>query len=36
LGFVGLLPDGRVFELAADFLEPLFFQIVLKETPLRS
>lgn len=36
LGFFGFLPDGRVFELAADFFEPLFFQIVFKETPLRS
>ena len=36
LGFLGFLPDRRVFEFAADFLEPLFFQIVFKETPLRS
>jgi len=36
LGLLGLLPDGGVFEFAADFLEPLFLQIVLKETPLRS
>ena len=36
LGFLGLLPDRRVFEFAADFLEPLFLQIVFKETPLRS
>jgi hypothetical protein len=36
LGLVGLLPDRRIFQFAADFLEPLFFQIVFKETPLRS
>jgi hypothetical protein len=36
LGLVGLLPDRRVFEFAADFLQPLFLQIVFKETPLRS
>jgi hypothetical protein len=30
-----LVPDVRVFELAGDFLEPLFLQIVLKETPSR-
>jgi hypothetical protein len=36
LGFFRLLPDCRIFEFAADFLEPLFLQIVFKETPLRS
>jgi hypothetical protein len=36
LGLVGLLPDGGVFEFAADFLQPLLLQVVLKETPLRS
>jgi hypothetical protein len=36
LSLVGLLPDRRIFEFAADFLEPLFLQIVFKETPLRS
>jgi len=36
LGLLGFLPDGGIFEFAADFFEPLFFQIVLKETPLRS
>ena len=36
LGFLRLLPDCRIFEFAADFFEPLFLQIVFKETPLRS
>jgi len=36
LSLLGLLPDGRIFEFAADFLEPLALQIVFKETPLRS
>jgi hypothetical protein len=36
LGFFRLLPDRRIFEFAADFFEPLFLQIVFKETPLRS
>ena len=29
----GVRPDGGVFQLACDFLEPLVFAIVLKETP---
>jgi hypothetical protein len=33
LGLVGLLPDGRVFQLAVYFLEALFLGVVLKETP---
>jgi hypothetical protein len=33
LGLVGLVPDAGVFELAADFFEPLFLAVVLKETP---
>jgi hypothetical protein len=36
LGLVGLVPDGGVFELAADFLQPLFLAVVLKETPSAS
>lgn len=36
LGFLGFLPDGRIFEFATDFFESLFLQIVFKETPLRS
>jgi hypothetical protein len=36
LGFFGLLPNPGIFEFAADFFEPLFLQIVFKETPLRS
>ena len=36
LGLVGFLPDRGVFEFAADFFEPLFLQVVLKETPLRN
>jgi hypothetical protein len=36
LGFFGLLPNSGIFEFAADFFEPLFLQIVFKETPLRS
>jgi hypothetical protein len=33
LRLVGLLPERGVFQLAADFLEALFFAVVLKETP---
>jgi hypothetical protein len=36
LGLVGLVPDGGVFELAADFFQPLFLAVVLKETPSAS
>jgi hypothetical protein len=36
LGFVRLLPDGRVFEFATYFFETLCLEVVLKETPLRS
>jgi hypothetical protein len=36
LGLVGLVPDARVFELAADFFQPLFLAVVLKETPSAS
>ena len=36
LGFLRLLPNRRVFEFATDFFEPLFLQIVFKETPLRN
>ncbi len=36
LGFVGLVPDAGVFQLAADFFQPLFFAVVLKETPSAS
>jgi len=31
---LGLGPNGRVFELATDFLEALFLVVVLKETPV--
>jgi hypothetical protein len=30
---VGVLPDGRVFQLAGYFFEALFLGVVLKETP---
>jgi hypothetical protein len=33
LGLVGLVPDAGVFELAADFFQPLLLAVVLKETP---
>jgi hypothetical protein len=33
LGALGLGPDARVLELAADLLEALFLDVVLKETP---
>jgi hypothetical protein len=33
LSFVGLLPDGGVFQLEVYFLEALFLGVVLKETP---
>jgi hypothetical protein len=36
LGFVGFLPDRRVFEFPAYFLEAFALEVVLKETPLRS
>jgi hypothetical protein len=36
LRLFGLGPNGRVLELARDFLEPLFLAVVLKETPVRS
>jgi hypothetical protein len=36
LRLVGLVPDRGVFELATDFLEPLFLVVVLKETPSAS
>jgi hypothetical protein len=36
LRLVGLLPDGRIFELATYFFETFFLEIVFKETPLRS
>ena len=32
----GLRPDGGVFQLARDFLEPLLLAVVLKETPVAS
>jgi hypothetical protein len=33
LGFVRLVPDAGIFQLAIDFLEPFFLAVVLKETP---
>jgi hypothetical protein len=36
LGLVGLVPDAGIFELAADFFQPLFLAVVLKETPSAS
>jgi hypothetical protein len=33
LGLVRLVPQTRVFELTADFFQPLFLAVVLKETP---
>jgi hypothetical protein len=36
LGLVGLVPDAGVFELAADFFQPLLLAVVLKETPSAS
>jgi hypothetical protein len=32
---LGLRPDGRVFELAADLFQAFFLVVVLKETPVR-
>jgi hypothetical protein len=32
---LGLCPDGRVFELAADLFQAFFLVVVLKETPVR-
>ena len=32
-GFVGVLPDGGVFQLASYFFEPFLLAVVLKETP---
>jgi hypothetical protein len=32
-GFIGVLPDGRIFQLARYFLEPFLLGVVLKETP---
>jgi hypothetical protein len=34
LGARGVRPDGRILQLAADFLEPLTLAVVLKETPV--
>lgn len=31
--FIGVLPDRRVFQLAAYFFEPFLLGVVLKETP---
>ena len=31
--FVGVLPDGGIFQLADYFFEPFFLGVVLKETP---
>jgi hypothetical protein len=36
LGLVGLVPDAGILELAADFFQPLFLAVVLKETPSAS
>ena len=36
LGFLRLGPNGRVLELTTDLFEPLFLEVVLKETPVRS
>ncbi len=36
LGPLGIGPDGRILELAPDFLEALFLAVVLKETPEES
>jgi hypothetical protein len=33
LRLVGVLPDGRVFELASYFFETFLLDVVLKETP---
>jgi hypothetical protein len=35
LRLLRLLPDRRILELAAYFLEPFLLAVVLKETPLR-
>lgn len=32
-GFIGVLPDGRIFELAGYFFESFLLGVVLKETP---
>jgi hypothetical protein len=32
-GFIGVLPDGGVFQLAGYFFEPFLLGVVLKETP---
>jgi hypothetical protein len=33
LGLLGLVPDRRAFQLAADFLETLDLAVVVKGTP---
>ena len=32
-GFIGVLPDGGLFQLARYFFEPFLLGVVLKETP---
>jgi hypothetical protein len=34
LGTGGVRPDGRILQLARDFLEPLLLSVVFKETPV--
>jgi hypothetical protein len=33
LGALGVVPDVRILQLAAYFLEPLTFAVVVKDTP---